>query len=111
MPQAPTLSAEQRAQALRRAAAVRADRSRARADLKAGRLSLTGLLDRASSEEALASMRVSALLAALPGHGKVRAAALLDELGIASTRRVRGLGARQRAALLARVEQAAQSQP
>jgi hypothetical protein len=111
MPQAPALSAEQRAQALRRAAAVRADRSQARADLKAGRLSLTGLLDRATSEEALASMRVSALLAALPGHGKVRAAALLDELGIASTRRVRGLGARQRAALLARVEQAAQSQP
>ena len=56
-------------------------------------------------------MRVSALLAALPGYGKVRAAALLDELGIASTRRVRGLGARQRAALLARVEQTAQSQP
>ena len=111
MPQAPALSAEQRAQALRQAAAVRADRSQAKAELKAGKLSLTALLDRAANEQALASMRVSALLAALPGYGKVRAAALLDELGIASTRRVRGLGARQRAALLARVEQAAQSQP
>jgi hypothetical protein len=111
MPQAPTLSAEQRAAALLRAAEVRADRGQARADVKAGRLSLAGLLDRATSEDALASMRVSALLAALPGYGKVRAAALLDELGIASSRRVRGLGVRQRAALLARVGQAAQSQP
>jgi len=111
MPQAPTLSAEQRASALRRAAAVRADRGQARADLKSGKLSLTALLDRAASDDALASMRVSALLAALPGYGKVRAGALLDELAIASTRRVRGLGARQRAALLARVEQTAESQP
>lgn len=111
MPQAPDLSAEQRAAALRRAAAVRSDRSQARAELKAGTLSLTALLDRAVEEESLASMRVSALLAALPGYGKVRAAALLDELGIASTRRVRGMGPRQRAALLARVEQTAQSQP
>jgi hypothetical protein len=105
------LTAEQRTAALARAAVVRADRGQARAELKAGRLSLPALLDRAAADEALASMRVSALLAALPGYGRVRAAALLDELGIASTRRVRGLGARQRAALLARVGQAAQSQP
>ena len=69
MPQAPALSAEQRAQALRQAAVVRADRSQAKAELKAGKLSLTALLDRAASEQALASMRVSALLAALPGYG------------------------------------------
>jgi hypothetical protein len=105
------LTAEQRTAALARAAVVRADRGQARAELKAGRLSLPALLDRAAADEALASMRVSALLAALPGYGRVRAAALLDELGIATTRRVRGLGARQRAALLARVGQAAQSQP
>ena len=110
MSQAPTLSADQRAAALRRAAAVRADRSRLRAELKAGRLSLAALLDQAAEDESLAGMRVSALLEALPGYGRVRAGALLDELGIAAARRVRGLGPRQRAALLVRVDQAAQSQ-
>ena len=110
MAQAPALSAEQRAAALQRAAAVRAERGRLRAELKAGRLSLAALLDRASEDESLAGMRVSALLEALPGYGRVRATALLDELGIASSRRVRGLGPRQRAALLAQVGQAAQSQ-
>jgi S13-like protein len=108
--QTPTLSAEQRAAALRRAVAVRADRGRLRAELKSGRLSLAALLDRAGEDEALAGMRVSALVEALPGYGRVRAGALLDELGIAPSRRVRGLGPRQRAALLARVDQAAQSQ-
>src|SRR6478609_7952179 len=91
MPQAPMLTAEQRAAALQRAAAVRAARGRVRAELKSGRLSLTGLLEQAAGEESLAGMRVSALLEALPGYGKVRAGALLDELGIASSRRLRGL--------------------
>jgi hypothetical protein len=110
MPQVPALSAEQRAAALRRAAAVRAERGRLRAELKAGRLSPAALLDRAGEDESLAGMRVVALLEALPGYGPVRAGALLDELGIAGSRRVRGLGPRQRAALLARIDQAAQSQ-
>jgi hypothetical protein len=110
MPQAPLLTVEQRTAALRRAAAVRAARGQVRAELKSGQLSLTALLDQAADEESLASMRVSALLAALPGYGRVRAVALLGELGIASSRRVRGLGSRQRAALLARIEQTAQSQ-
>ena len=72
-------------------------------------LSLAELLERAGSDEQLASMRVTALLAALPGYGKVRAAALQAELRIADSRRLRGLGANQRAALLQRIEQAAQS--
>jgi S13-like protein len=109
MPEAPPLSAEQRAGALAMATAARAVRARARADLKSGRLSLSQLLKRADAEEQLAAMRVTALLAALPGYGKVRAAALLAELQIAESRRVRGLGPHQRAALLQRIEQTAQS--
>lgn len=110
VPQAPRLTAEQRAAALRRATAVRAERGRLRTELKAGRLSLADLLDRAAEDESVAGMRVSALLEALPGYGRVRAGALLTGLGIATSRRVRGLGPRQRAALLDRIDQAAQSQ-
>jgi ribosomal protein S13 len=44
-------------------------------------------------------MKVSALLESLPGVGKVRAKQIMERLGIAESRRVRGLGANQRAAL------------
>jgi GNAT superfamily N-acetyltransferase len=91
------------------AIAARAARAQARAELKSGRLSLAELLERADSDDQLATMRVTALLAALPGYGKVRSAALLSELRIAGSRRLRGLGPHQRAALLQRIEQRAQS--
>ena len=45
-------------------------------------------------------MRVSALIESLPGYGKAKAAKIMTELGVSSTRRVKGLGARQREQLL-----------
>jgi ribosomal protein S13 len=45
---------------------------------------------------------VSAVLESLPGVGKVRAQKLMEELDISASRRVRGLGAKQRAQLLDR---------
>lgn len=109
MPTAPQLSPQQRAHALQKAGEVRAVRARVRAELKSGALSLADLLDQAETDEALATMRVTALLEALPGYGKARAGLLLAELRIAASRRVRGLGPNQRTALLARIEQTAQS--
>ncbi len=109
MPEMPRLSPEQRAGALASAAAARTTRARIRTELKSGRLSLAELLERAGADQQLAAMRVTSLLAALPGYGKVRATALLTELRIAESRRVRGLGLRQRAALLQRIQQTAQS--
>jgi ribosomal protein S13 len=44
-------------------------------------------------------MKVIDLLQSMPGVGKVRAQALMERIGIAGTRRVRGLGANQIAAL------------
>jgi len=44
-------------------------------------------------------MKVSALLESMPGVGKVRAKQIMERLGIAESRRVRGLGANQRTAL------------
>jgi hypothetical protein len=109
VPTAPELSLRQRAAALERAAAARARRAELRAELKSGRLSVAELLNQAGTDDQVAAMRVTALLAALPGHGKVRASALLGELRIAPSRRLRGLGPKQRAALLARFPEAAQS--
>jgi ribosomal protein S13 len=48
----------------------------------------------------LGKMKVSALLEALPKVGKVKAQEIMTELEIAPTRRLRGLGDRQRKALL-----------
>jgi ribosomal protein S13 len=48
------------------------------------------------------SMKVSALLEALPGIGKIRAQQIMAEVGISPTRRVRGLGTHQVAALVER---------
>ncbi|CAN5208341.1 hypothetical protein BH20ACT3_BH20ACT3_10890 [soil metagenome] len=41
------------------------------------------------------------MLESLPGVGKVKARRTMEEIGIAETRRVRGLGTQQRDALLA----------
>ncbi|WP_445154287.1 integration host factor, actinobacterial type [Arthrobacter sp. Hor0625] len=94
------LTPQERADALHKAAAARAARAEAKERLKSGRLSVSELLSAGDSDEAIARMRVVELLEALPGIGQVRAAAIMDRLGIASSRRVRGLGIHQRRALV-----------
>ena len=47
----------------------------------------------------IGKIRVKELLKSMPGVGKARALQLMEEHGIAEGRRVRGLGASQRAAL------------
>ena len=95
----PQLTDEQRAAALEKAAAARRSRAELKAKLKRGGHAQQVLVD-AETDEALAKLKVSALLEALPGVGKVRAAALMEQFEIAPSRRVRGLGERQRQALL-----------
>ena len=96
----PTLTEEQRRQALEKAAAARRKRAELKAELKSGRTSLKQLLGRAD-EDTVAKMKVSSVLEALPGVGKVRARKIMEKLDISATRRVRGLGAKQRDALVA----------
>ncbi len=110
MPTAPQLTSEQRAAALAAAAEVRSLHASTRVELKTGRLSLAQLLARAEVEPRIGSMRMSAVLESLPGYGAARSATLLGELRIPGGRRIRGLGPKQRAALLARIGDAAQSQ-
>ena len=96
----PQLTDEQRAAALEKAAAARRVRAELKERLKRGGTTLKQVLVDAETDEALAKLKVSALLEALPGVGKVRAAALMEQFEIAPSRRVRGLGDRQRQALL-----------
>ena len=96
----PPLTDEQRAAALEKAAAARRARAELKGRLKRGGTTLKQVLDDAENDEAVAKLKVSALLESLPGVGKVRAAAVMVQLEIAPSRRVRGLGERQRQALL-----------
>jgi hypothetical protein len=97
----PRLTPEQRAQALAKAAAARQQRAAIKQALKEGSLSLRELLARADTDAAAGGLKVSAALTSLPGLGKVKAARLMERLGIADSRRLRGLGAKQKEALIA----------
>jgi ribosomal protein S13 len=68
--------------------------------LKHGGLSLKEVLDSAEADDVIGKMKVSAVLEALPGIGKVRATQMMEKFKIAESRRVRGLGDNQRRALL-----------
>ena len=100
MPLPPPLTEEQRRQALEKAAIARRKRAELKEQLKSGRTSLKELLDR-TTDEIVGKMKVSAVLESLPGVGRVRARKIMERLDISESRRVRGLGAKQREALLA----------
>ena len=94
----PQLTDEQRKAALEKAAQSRHARAELRANIKSGKVTLEEVLD---SDDPIANrMKVSALIESLPGYGKAKATKIMDELGISASRRVKGLGARQREQLL-----------
>ncbi len=95
----PTLTPEQRAAALEKAAAARRERAEVKNRLKHSGASLHEVIASGQTNEVIGKMRVSALLESLPGVGKVRARQIMERLQIADTRRVRGLGVNQVAAL------------
>ncbi len=94
----PQLTDEQRKEALEKAAAARHARAELREKIKTGQVTLEEVLD--SDDPITARLKVSALIESLPGYGKAKAAKIMAELGISSTRRVKGLGARQREQLI-----------
>jgi len=99
----PTLTPEQRNQALAKAAQARKVRSTVLAGLKTGQLSLAEVLAKADTDEIIKKTKVTVLVKALPGIGPVRAAQLMEQAEIAKSRRVGGLGTKQRKLLLAAV--------
>jgi transposase len=100
----PELTPEERADALAKAAVARRERAAVKNRLKYSQGSLAAVIAEGKDNQVIGKMKVSALLEAMPGIGRVRAAQIMAEVGIAPTRRVRGLGINQTAALLARFE-------
>ena len=100
MPQPPALTPEQRSAALAKAAKVRRERAEVKERLKMGSIDLGELLAMAESDETVGKMKVLSVLESLPGLGKVKARRLMETVGISESRRLQGLGAKQREALL-----------
>ena len=98
----PPLTPEQRAAALEKAAAARATRAAVKNRLKYGETTLSAVIKEGDPDEAIGKLKVAALLEALPGVGKVKARAIMAEIGISESRRVRGLGPHQASALVER---------
>ena len=95
----PVLTDEQRKQALEKAAIARKKRAELKGQLKSGKLQLKDVLSR-QDDDTVGKMKVSNVLESLPGVGKVRASKIMERLDISASRRVRGLGAKQRESLL-----------
>ena len=95
----PTLTPEQRKQALEKAAEARRKRADVKAQLKKGDLTLAQLLSK-EDDDTVGKMNIASVLESLPGVGKVGSRKIMERLEISDTRRVRGLGTKQREALL-----------
>lgn len=95
----PELTPEQRRAALERAAVVRRERAEVKNRLKNSGASLQEVVRDGQQNQVIGKMKVLDLLQAMPGLGKVRARNLMERIGISESRRVRGLGANQIAAL------------
>ncbi len=98
----PQLSAEERAKALEKAKEARIKRAKVREDLKTGKLTLKQVVAM-KDDPVVGRMKVSTLIETLPGYGKAKSEKIMNELQIAPSRRLRGLGERQEKALLERL--------
>ena len=96
----PPLTPEQRAAALEKAAAARKARAELKVRLKHSGTRLDDVLADGETDEVIGKMKVVAVLEAMPGVGKVRAQKIMERLEISPSRRVRGLGTKQREALV-----------
>jgi len=94
----PELTAEQRKAALDKAARVRKERADIKRKLKEGKLKVSDVLKKAD-DEIFGKMTVKSVIESVPGVGKLRAAKIMEEIGISASRRVKGLGPKQISAL------------
>lgn len=96
----PEMTDEQRAAALARAGEARRKRAEIKHLLKSGSISFSDVLDRAEEDDLVAGTKIQAIVVSMPHMGKVSTKRLLEEIGIADNRTIRGLGPNQRKALL-----------
>lgn len=92
----PTLTDEQRKEALAKAGAVRKARAEFKQKIASGELSAAEALDQAlDNPRVLGRMLVGEFLRCIPGIGARRAENTIDDIGIAKNRRLAGVGSRQ----------------
>jgi len=96
----PALTPEQRQAALDKAAAARQIRAEIKNRMKHSGVTVREVLAEARENEAIARIKVLDLIQSVPGVGKVTATEIMDRLGIAPSRRIRGLGDNQEKALI-----------
>jgi hypothetical protein len=101
---APIRTEAQRSAALEAAMATRQERARLRGALKSREVSGVEVLMGADGNALWANLKVTWLLESLPGVGEVRSERIMHVLQIAPSRRIQGLGVRQRAALIAELD-------
>ncbi|NTU89788.1 MAG: integration host factor [Actinobacteria bacterium] len=98
----PNLTDAQRREALEKATAMRHARAELRDAIKSEQISLAEVLDKVD-DPVVGRFKVVTLIESLPGYGKAKAAKIMQELDISPSRRVQGLGSRQREDLLNRL--------
>ena len=96
----PTLTPEQRQEALKKAAAARTARKELRDAIARGDETIPAVLGRAKTDAVVGKTKVADLLKSLPGYGPAKVTALLEQTGIDASRRAAGLGDRQKQALV-----------
>ncbi|MGB3346713.1 MAG: integration host factor, actinobacterial type [Candidatus Humimicrobiia bacterium] len=96
----PKLTPEQRKEGLEKALKLRRERAELKKNLKRGKISLKEVLE--TSGQTVERIKAKDILTSLPGVGKITAAKTMNEVKIAVSRRVKGLGARQKKEILSR---------
>lgn len=99
----PSLTPEEKRKALEKAQDMRKARAQLRMGLKKGEIKFEDILN--GDDPVVQRMKVSYLLRSLPRVGKIKAEKIMQEIGIDESRRVQGLGKRQKEALLARFQE------
>jgi guanylate kinase len=94
------MSDEDRRRALELSKESRQVRAKYKGLINSGELSIIDFLSMAESNSNLGKMRVKDLLESVPGYGKVRVENLMRKSEISPTRRVQGLGKKQRSSLI-----------
>jgi guanylate kinase len=94
------MSDEDRRRALELSKESRQVRAKYKGLINSGELSIIDFLSMAESNSILGKMRVRDLLESVPGYGKVRVENLMKKSEISPTRRVQGLGKKQRSSLI-----------
>lgn len=96
----PQLTTEQRRENLEKAKQARKRRAAILKSVADGSYSVADVLNMADADGVVARMKVFTLLKAVPGYGFARTQQTMKRLHIAESRRIGGLGIRQRAALI-----------